>query len=146
MRSSRQFGHGFGDFIRNALRTAAPVIMRVAKTLFMSSFESLNNGNSISDSFKSALKPTLRTAFKHGGKALGKVIQEADKPTAAPTLEPPPLNHDERDAGMVRSLKSQTGAGRYKALRKRKRSNQFIGIKSPNVNSNFYAITMDAAT
>ena len=29
---SRQFGQGFGDFIRNALRTAAPVIMRVAKT------------------------------------------------------------------------------------------------------------------
>ena len=30
---SRQFGQGFGDFIRNALRTAVPVIMRVAKTL-----------------------------------------------------------------------------------------------------------------
>lgn len=137
MGPSRQFGQGFGDFIRNALRTAVPVIMRVAKTLFKSSSESLKDGNSIGDSFKSALKPTLRTALKHGGKALGKVIQEQDKPTAAPPLEPPPLNQDERDAGTVTSLKSQTGAGRYKASRKRKVSNRFIGIKRPNVHYNF---------
>ena len=76
MGPSRQFGQGFGDFICNALRTAAPVIMLVAKTLFKSSFESLQDGNSIGDSFKLALKPTLRTALKHGGKALGKVIHE----------------------------------------------------------------------
>ena len=55
IRPSRQFGHGFGDFIRNALRTAAPVIMLVAKTLFKSSSDLLKDGNSIGDSFKSAL-------------------------------------------------------------------------------------------
>ena len=92
MGPSRQFGQGFGDFVRNALCTAAPIIMRVANTLFKSSSELLNDGNSIGDSFKSALNPTLRTALTHGGKALGKVIQEQDKPTAAPPLEPPPLN------------------------------------------------------
>ena len=52
MGPSRQLGQGFGDFICNALRTAAPVIMRVAKTLFKSSSESLKGGNSIGDSFK----------------------------------------------------------------------------------------------
>ena len=97
MGSSRQVGQGFGDFIRNA----------------------------------------LRTALKHGGKALSKVIQKQEKPTAAPPLEPPPLNHNERDAGTVTSLKSQTGAGRYKASRKRKVSNRLIGIKRPNVHYNF---------
>ena len=95
---NRQFGQGFGDFIRNAVRTAAPVIMRVAKTLFKFSSESLKDGNSIGDSFYSALKPTLRTALKNGGKALGKVIQEQDKPAATIPLEPPPLSQDERDA------------------------------------------------
>ena len=76
MGPSRQFGQGVGYFIRNALRTDEPVIMRVATTLVKSSSESLKDGNSIGDSFKSALKPTLRTALKHGGKALGKVILE----------------------------------------------------------------------
>ena len=137
MGPSRQFGQGFGDFICNALRTAAPVIMRVAKTLFKSSSESLTNGNSIGYSFKSALKPKLHTALKHGGKALGRVIQEHHKPTASPPLVPPPLNQNERDARTVTSLKSQTSAGRYKASRKRKVSNLFIGIKRPNVHYNF---------
>ena len=137
MGPSRQFGQGFGNFIRNALRTAAPVIMRVAKTLFKSSSESLTDGNSIGDSFKSALKPTLRTALKHGGKALGKVIQEQDKSDAAPPLEPPPLNQDERNAGTVTSLKSQAGAGKYKASRKRKVRNRLFGIQKPNVHYNF---------
>ena len=45
MGPSRQFGHGFSDFICNALRTKAPVIMRVANILFESSAESLINGN-----------------------------------------------------------------------------------------------------
>ena len=49
MGPSRQLGQGFGDFIRNALSTTAFVIMRVAKTLFKSSSESLNDGNSIGD-------------------------------------------------------------------------------------------------
>ena len=87
--------------------------------------------------FKSALRPTLRTALKHGGKALGKVIQEQDKSGAARPLEPLPLTQDERDAGTVTSLKSQAGAGRYIASRKRKVSNRFIGIKRPNAHYNF---------
>ena len=107
--------------------------MRVAKTLFKSSSESLKDGNSIGDSFKSALKPTLLMALKHGDKALGKVIQEQDKPAAAAPLEPPLLNQDKRDAETVTSIKSQAGAGRYKTSRKRKVSNRFIGIKRPNV-------------
>ena len=74
MGPSRQICLAFGDFIHNAFRTAAPVIMRVAKTLFNFSSESLKDGNLIGDLFKSALKPTLLTALKHGGKALGKVI------------------------------------------------------------------------
>ena len=129
MGPSRHFGQRFGDYIRNALRTAALVIMRVAKTLFKSSSESLKDGNSIGDSFKSALKPTLRTAFKHGGKALGKVIQEQDKPAAAPPLELPPLNQDDRDAKTVTFLKSQTGAGRYKDSRKQKRATDLLELK-----------------
>ena len=137
MGPSRQFGQGFGDFIRNALRTVVHVIMRVAMTLFKSSIESLKDGTLIGDSFKSALQPTLCTAFKNGGKALGKVIQEQEKHTAAQPLEPPPLNQDEREAGMVTSLKSQTCAGRYKALRKRNVRNRFIGIKWFNVHYNF---------
>ena len=136
MGPSRQFAQGFGDFIRNAFFTAARVILRFAKTLFKSSSESLKDGNSIGDSFKSALMPTRRTAFKHGGKALGKVTQEQEQFAAAPPLELPPLNQDERDAGTVISVKSQTGAGRYKAARKRKVSNRFLGIKTPNVHYN----------
>ena len=145
MGPSRQFGQKFGDFIRNALCTAAPVILRVAKTLFKSSSESIKDGNSIGDSFKSALKPILRTSLNHGGKALGKVIQEQNKFTAAPPLEQPPLNQNERDAGTVTSLKSQTGSGRYKASRKQKVSNRFIRIKRPNVHYNFITIIMAAA-
>ena len=87
--------------------------------------------------FTSALKPTLRTALKHGCKALGKVIQEHVKSAAAPPLEPLPINQDERDAEKVTSLKSQAGASRYKASRKRKVSNRFIGIKRFNVHYNF---------
>ena len=126
MGPSRQFGQGFGDFICNALRTAACVIMRVAQTLFKSSSESLKDGNSIGYSLKSALKPTLCTALKHSGKPLGKVIQGQEKPTAALQIEPPPLNQNERDAGTVTYLKSQTGAHRYKASRKRKVRNRFF--------------------
>ena len=137
MGPSRQFGKGFGDFIRNSLRKTAPVIMRVEKTLSKFSSESLKDGNSIGDSVKSALKPTLRTAHKHGGKPLEKVIQEQEKPVAAPPLKPPPLNQDERDAGTVTFLKSQTSAGRYKTSRKRKVSNRFIIIKRPIVHYNF---------
>ena len=51
-----------------------PVIMRLAKILVMKRSESLNNGSLICDLFKSALKSTLYTALKHGGKAFGQVI------------------------------------------------------------------------
>ena len=72
MRPSRQYCQGFGDFIGNVIHTAAPVVMRIAKTLFKTSSDSLKKGSSIGDSFKAAIKPTLRTALKHGGRALGK--------------------------------------------------------------------------
>ena len=93
----RQYGEGFGDICM-----VMPVIMRVAKTLFKTSSESLNNGSSIGYSFKSALKPTLSTALKHGGKTLRKVIQEQDKPTAEPPVGRPLLHQDERDANTKR--------------------------------------------
>ena len=67
MGSSRQFNQGFGDFICNICFTVTPVIMRVGKTLFKTSAESIKEGSSIGDSFKSALKHTLRTALKHDG-------------------------------------------------------------------------------
>ena len=49
MKPSWKFAQGFADLIRNALRTAAPVIMRVAKTLLKYNSESLKDGNSIDD-------------------------------------------------------------------------------------------------
>ena len=50
--------------------------MRVGKTLFKTSAESINEGSSIGDSFKLPFKQPLSTAFKHGGKALEDLIQE----------------------------------------------------------------------
>ena len=47
MGPSRQYGQGFGDFIRNVIHTAAPVVMRIAKTLFKTSSDSLKEGSSI---------------------------------------------------------------------------------------------------
>ena len=120
MGSSRQYGQGFGDFIRNVIHTAAPKVIKIAKTLFKTSSDSLKEGSSIGDSFKAAIKPTLRTALKHGGRALGKIIHDQDGPAAAPPLEPPLLHHDERDVGTEKPQNLQTGAGRYKASRKRK--------------------------
>ena len=83
MGPTRQYGKGFGDFICNIFRTVTPVIMHVGKTLLKTSAESLKEGSSIGDSFKSALKPTIRTDLKHGGNALGKLIQKQEAPTAA---------------------------------------------------------------
>ena len=137
MGPSRQYGQGFGDFIRNIFRTVTPVIMRVGKTLFKTSAESLKEGSSIGDSFKSALKPTIRTALKHGGKALGKLIQEQEAPAAAPPVEPPLLHQDERDVGTEMPPKPQTGSGRYKAYQKHKLNNRFVAITRPNVHYNF---------
>ena len=113
IRPSRQYGQGFGDIICRLM----PDIMRVAMTLITTYSESLNNGSSIGDSFKWALKQTFRTALKHNGKALGKVNKEQEKPTAVPPVGPPLLHQDERDAGTVSPPQSQTGAGKYKAAR-----------------------------
>ena len=134
MGPSRQYGQGFNDFVRNIIHTAAPIVMRIAKTCFKTSSDSLKEGSSLGDSFKAAIKPTLRTALKHGGRALGKIIQDQDGPATAPPVEAPLLHQNERDVGTERP---QTGAGRYKASRKRKLKQRFISIKRPNVHYNF---------
>ena len=136
MGPSRQYGQSVGDFIRSIFRTVTFVIMRVGKTLFKTSAESLKEGSSIGDSFKSALRPTIHTALKRGGKALGKLIKEQEAPAAAPPVEPPLLHQDERDVGTKMPPKPQTGSGRYKASRKHKLNNRFIAIKRPNVHYN----------
>jgi hypothetical protein len=118
------------------VRWIAPTALRAGKTLFKSSSEALKDGGSIGDSFKSAIKPTLRTALKHGGRAIGKIIQEQDGPSAAPPLEPPLLNQDERDVGTEKP-KPQLGAGRYKASHKRKTQARIKNSKRPNTHYNF---------
>ena len=133
---SKQGGGGLGDIIGRFVRWIAPTALRVGKTLFKSSSESLKDGGSIGDSFKSALKPTLRTALKHGGRAIGKIIQEQDGPSAAPPVEPPLLNQDERDVGTEKP-KPQVGAGRYKASHKRKTHGRIKNSKRPNTHYNF---------
>ena len=119
MGSPKQVGNGLGDLLGRFGRWAAPIVMRVGKTLFKSSSSALKEGSSIGDSFKSALKPTLRTALKHGGRALGKIIEQQEAPSAAPPIEPPLLHQDDRDVGTEKP-KPQVGSGRYKANRKRK--------------------------
>ena len=114
-----------------------PVVIRTAKKWFTSSSEALKDGASIGDSFKAALKPTLRTALKHGGKALGKIIQEQEGPTPAPPLEAPLLHQDERDAGTEKPQKPQAGGGRYKASKKRKAQRFLYTSKRPNIHYNF---------
>ena len=109
----RQYGQGFGDFIRNVIPTAALVVMRIVTTLFKTSSDSLKESSSIGDSFKAAIQPTLHTALKHGGRALGKIIQDQAGPAAAPPVEPPLLRQDERDVGTEKPQNLQTGAGRY---------------------------------
>ena len=129
MGRSCQYGQDFGDFIRNIFCTVTPVITRVGKTLLKTSAESLKEGSSIGYSFKSALKPTIRTALKHGGKALDKLIQEQEAPAAAPAVEPPLLHQNKRNVGTEMPPKPQTGFGRYKAYWKHKLNNQFVAIK-----------------
>ena len=136
MGPSKQGGGGLGDLIGRFVRWIAPTALRAGKTLLKSSSESLKDGGSIGDSFKSALKPTLRTALKHGGRAIGKIIQEHDGPSAAPPLEPPLLNQDERDVGTEKP-KPQLGAGRYKASHKRKTQARIKNSKRPNTYYNF---------
>ena len=86
IRPSRQYNKNFCDVIRSCFRTIVPVIMRAVKTLFKTSSESLKTGSLIGHLFKLALKPTLRTAFKHDNKALGNLIQNQTKPSAGPTV------------------------------------------------------------
>ena len=94
--------------------------MRIAKTLFKTSSDSLKEGSLIGDSFKAAIKPTICTALEHNDRALGKIIQNQDVPAAAQSVKPPLLPQDERDVGTDKPQNLQTGAGRYKAIRKRK--------------------------
>lgn len=118
-----QYGQGFGDVLRGIFRTVMPVVVRAGKTLFKTSAAALKDGSSIQESFKSALKPTLRTVLKHGGRALGNVIESQDELKAAPPVEPPLLHQDERDVGTEKPP-LQTGSGRYKAKRKKHKSAQ----------------------
>ena len=110
--------------------------MRVGKTFFKSGASALKDGGSLGDSFKSALKPTLKTALKHGGIALGKVIESQQEPAAAPPSEPPLLHQDDRDVGTTVAPK-QTGSGRYKGKRRRTTDRVSKGSKKPRINYNF---------
>lgn len=129
-----QYGQGFGNVIRGIFRSVFPVLIRAGKTLFRSSADALKDGGDIGSSFKSALKPTLRTVLKHGGKALEKVIQEQEAPPPAPPSEVPFTPEDGRNAGTALPPKPSTvtvqgGSGRYKGKRKRSHSKHKI-IKS----------------
>ena len=55
MGHSRQYGQGFGDYLRNVIHTAVPVVMRIAKTLFKTSSDSLKEGSSIGDFIKAPI-------------------------------------------------------------------------------------------
>ena len=72
MGPSRQFGQEFGDYIRNAFRKAAPVIMRVATTLFKSSSKSLKTGTQSVTHLNRPLRPhsvrLLNTVARHSAK------------------------------------------------------------------------------
>ena len=136
MGPSKQGVGGLGDLIGRFVQWIAPTALRAGKTLLKSSSESLKDGGSIGDSFKSALKPTLRTSLKHGGRAIGKIIQEQDGPSAAAPLEPPLLNQDERDVGTEKP-KPQVGAGRYKTSQKRKAHGRIKNSNRPNTHYNF---------
>ena len=130
---SRQYIQSFNYFIRNNFRTMTPVIMPVGKKLIKTSAQSLKVNSLISDSFKSALKLTIRTACQHGGKAFGKLIQEQETPAAAWPVEPRRLHHNELDVGTEMPPKPQLCFGRYKASQKHKLNNRFIAIKRSNV-------------
>ena len=132
----KQNGGGFGDLIGRFVRWIAPTALKVGKTLFKTSSAALKDGGSIGDSFKSAIKPTLRTALKHGGKALGKIIEQQEAPSAAPPIEPPLLHQDDRDVGTEKPH-PQVGSGRYKTYRKRKTGGLISNSKRPNVHYNF---------
>lgn len=129
-----QYGQGFGDVLRGIWRTIVPVAMRVGKTFFKQGAASLKEGESFQDSIKSAIKPTLRTALKHGGKALGKILEEQDAPIAAPSTEPLLAHQDERDVGTTAAPK-QVGSGIYK--RKRKQSKNLSSSKGKRIHYNF---------
>lgn len=136
---TKQIGQGLGDLLGHFGRFArwvAPIAMRIGKTLFKSSSAALKDGGSIGDSFKSALKPTLRTALKHGGRALGKIIEKQEGPSAAPPVEPPLLHQDDRDVGTEKP-QPQVGSGRYKASRKRKTRGSSKHSKRSNIHYNF---------
>ena len=136
MGSPKQYGQGIGDLLGRFGRWFAPLALKVGKTLFKSSSDALKDGSSIGDSFKSALKPTLRSALKHGGRALGKIIEEQETPKAAPPLEPPLLHQDERDVGTDKPP-PQVGSGRYKASHKRKTHVPISKAKRSNIHYNF---------
>ena len=97
---------------------AAPIIMRIAKTLFKTNSDFFKKGSSIGHHLMAAIKPTLRTAFKHGCQALGYIIHNQEGPAAAPPVEPQLLHQDERNVGTEKPQNPQTGASRYKASRK----------------------------
>ena len=109
-----QYGQGFGDVVRGIFRSVFPVLVRAGKTLFKSSADALKEGGDVGSSFKSALKPTLRTVLKHGGKALEKVIQEQEAPPPAPPSEVPFTPEDGRNAGAVLPSKPSHGAKRIR--------------------------------
>lgn len=76
MKRSGQYGQNFNYVIRKIFRLLTPVIMHVKNALFKTIAATFYKGSYINDSFKSALKITLRTASKHGGKALGNLIKK----------------------------------------------------------------------
>jgi hypothetical protein len=138
MGPSKQAGQGLSGILGSLGRLGrwiTPIALKIGKRLIKSSSEALKDGNSMGDSFKAALKPALRTALKHGGKALGKIIEQQETTSAAPPIEPPLLHQDDRDVGTEKP-QPQVGSGRYKTTRKRKTHGSITNSKR-NIHYNF---------
>lgn len=130
--SRYQYGQGFGDVLRSIWRYFAPVAIRAGKTLFKTGAEAVKEGAAPGEAMKGALRPALRTVLKHGGRALGDMIADKEKPQPAPVAEPL-LHQDDRNLGAV---PPQAGSG-YKASRKRKASHRSKSKKHKKIRSTY---------
>lgn len=76
-----------------------PVVLPAGKTFLKTSSAALKDGSTIKYSFKSALKLTFRFVPKHGGKALGNIIETEKSLRFLPLVDSLILHEDEREVG-----------------------------------------------